>query len=480
MQSSFTPDTAAHILVVGDVILDRYVYGETTRISPEAPVPVVLVKQTEDRPGGAGNVAINLSSLGMNVVLIGMAGNDAAADTLERILLDARVTCRFTRQAGFLTITKLRVLSQHQQLLRLDYEAHPETADGDGLFSAFRKEITKTDIAVLSDYAKGCLKNVQSYIKECRARNIKVLVDPKGTDFTPYHGASLLTPNLREFETVVGPCNGNDSIVEKGQNLCASLGLEALLVTKGDQGMTLIHQGCAPVHLTTEAREVFDVTGAGDTVIATMAACLASGLDHAEAMVFANRAAGLVVAKLGTASVTVDELNNAGPGDGQVTTAGIPDEKEMLEMVSKARKKGGTIVMTNGCFDILHAGHVQYLKHARQLGDCLVVAVNDDDSVTRLKGKGRPVNAIGHRLEVLNALKFVDCAVPFSENTPERLIRRVAPDILVKGGDYREEDIAGAGFVKQHGGSVKILPLYGGCSTTRILKKEKSGEPQKK
>jgi len=480
MKSFFTPDVSAHILVVGDVILDRYVYGETTRISPEAPVPVVLVQKTEDRPGGAGNVAINLSSLGMKVVLVGLVGNDADAATLERILLDARVTCRFTRQAGFPTITKLRVLSQHQQLLRLDYEANSDAADGDALFAVFLAEINNADVAVLSDYAKGCLQNVQSYIKECRARDIKVLVDPKGTDFARYQGASLLTPNLREFETVVGPCRNNDSLVEKGQNLCASLGLEALLVTRGDQGMSLICHGYAPVHLTTAAREVFDVTGAGDTVIATMAACLASGLDHAQAMVFANRAAGLVVARLGTASVTVDELNNAGPGVGQISGAGIPDEKEMLDMVSKVRKKGGTIVMTNGCFDILHAGHVQYLKHARQLGDCLVVAVNDDDSVTRLKGKGRPVNPLSHRLEVLSALKSVDCAVPFSEDTPERLIRRVAPDILVKGGDYREEDIAGAGFVKQHGGSVRILPLYDGCSTTGILKNAKSRETQKK
>lgn len=479
MKSFFVPNRSAHVLVVGDVILDRYVYGETTRISPEAPVPVVLVQRTEDRPGGAGNVALNIASLGINVSLVGLAGRDSAADTLARLLADAHVTCRFASQNDFPTITKLRVLSQHQQLLRLDYEARTETADADGLFAMFRKEADKADLAVLSDYGKGSLKNIQSYIKECRTRKIRVLIDPKGSDFSRYQGASLLTPNLREFETVVGPCPDNDSLVEKGQNLCATLGLDALLVTRGDQGMSLLRSGCAPVHLSTEAREVFDVTGAGDTVIATMAASLAAGYDYAHSMVFANRAAGLVVGKLGTASVTVEELNNADAGKSHIAVT-IPDEKSLLKIVSEIRAQGGTIVMTNGCFDILHAGHVHYLNQARQFGDYLIVAVNDDDSVQRLKGEGRPVNPVRHRLEVLHALKSVDWAIPFSEDTPERLIQLVAPDVLVKGGDYREEEIAGAGFVRQHGGSVKIIPLYEGCSTTYILNGTTSGEKLKK
>jgi D-beta-D-heptose 7-phosphate kinase/D-beta-D-heptose 1-phosphate adenosyltransferase len=479
MKSFFIPNSSAHVLVVGDVILDRYVHGETTRISPEAPVPVVLVQHTEERPGGAGNVALNIASLGINVVLAGLTGRDSAADTLARLLADAQVTCRFVTQNDLPTITKLRVLSQHQQLIRLDYEAHAEVADADSLFAIFRKEADQADIVVLSDYAKGSLKNIQSYINECRKRKIKVLVDPKGSDFTRYQGASLLTPNLREFESVVGPCRDNDSLVEKGQNLCVSLGLDALLVTKGAQGMSLLRSGCATVHLSTEAREVFDVTGAGDTVIATMAASLAAGYDYAQAMVFANRAAGLVVGKLGTASVTVAELNNAGTGKSHMA-ADIPDEKGLLKIVSDIRAEGGTIVMTNGCFDILHAGHVHYLNQARQLGDYLIVAVNDDHSVKRLKGEGRPVNSVSHRLEVLQALKSVDWAIPFSEDTPERLIQQVAPDVLVKGGDYREEDIAGAAYVRQHGGSVKLIPLYEGCSTTHILNGNKPGGKLKK
>ena len=479
MKSFFTPDTSVHVLVVGDVILDRYVYGDTTRISPEAPVLVVLVQQTEDRPGGAGNVALNIASLGINVSLLGLTGRDAAADTLVRILSDAHVTCSFTRQDAFPTITKLRVLSQHQQLIRLDYEAHADLAETDDLLAVFRNGLKKATIAVLSDYAKGSLKNIQSYIKECCARDVKVLIDPKGTDFSRYQGANLLTPNLREFETIVGPCKDNARLVEKGQNLCAALGLDAVLITKGDQGMTLVHSNHVPVHLTTAAREVFDVTGAGDTVIATMAACLASGYDYPQAMVFANRAAGLVVAKLGAASVTVEELNRAEEKEIHIA-ADVQDEKELLQVVNAIRAQGGTIVMTNGCFDIVHAGHVHYLKQAQQLGDYLIVAVNDDDSVARLKGEGRPVNPARYRLEVLRAMKPVDCAIPFSEDTPERLIRMVMPDILVKGGDYRVEDIAGAEFVKQHGGSVHIIPLYEDCSTTQIINGAKSARKIKK
>ena len=475
MNSLFVPDRTAQVLVVGDVILDRYVYGETTRISPEAPVPVVLVQNTEDRPGGAGNVALNIASLGIKVSLLGLTGQDSAADTLERLLSDASVICKFVKQSDFPTITKLRVLSQHQQLLRLDYEVHAEMAYADDLFAFFRKGVNQVDIAVLSDYAKGSLKNIQSYINECRTRKIRVLIDPKGSDFSRYQGASLLTPNFREFEAVVGPCRDNYALVEKGHNLCVSLGLEALLVTRGDQGMSLLSTGHPPVHLSTAAKEVFDVTGAGDTVIATMAASLATGYGYAESMVFANRAAGLVVGKLGTASVTVDELNNAGIKKIHIS-GDTPDEKGLLKIVREIRAQGGTIVMTNGCFDILHAGHVYYLNQARQLGDYLIVAVNNDESVQRLKGKGRPLNTIRYRLEVLQALKAVDWALPFSEDTPERLIQLVAPDILVKGGDYREEDVAGAGFVRQHGGCVKIIPHYEGCSTTQILNSTKSGE----
>ena len=468
MKQTFVPNRQAHILVIGDVILDRYVHGETTRISPEAPVPIVLVKRTEERPGGAGNVALNISMLGTRVSLVGLTGKDMKADKLAESLSAFGVDCRFVKQDGFPTITKLRVLSQHQQLIRLDYEAHSDLADSDGLFKHFKEHIKDADIVVLSDYAKGSLKNVQAFISECNALKKRVLVDPKGNDFTRYRGASLLTPNLKEFETIVGPCADITDIVTKGKKLCKELNLEASLITRGEHGMTLISQGDDPVHLPAEAREVFDVTGAGDTVIATMAAALASGYDNPEAAEFANRAAGLVVAKLGAACVTVDELNNAGTETPREKT-GIISESGLMVTVSHIRSRGETIVMTNGCFDILHAGHVAYLQQAKQLGDYLVVAINDDNSVTRLKGKGRPINSLEHRMEVINALKPVDCVISFTEDTPERLINEIKPDVLVKGGDYKVNQIAGAKAVLKNGGRVEIIPLLDGCSTSRIV-----------
>jgi len=477
MKLTFVPDNQTNILVIGDVILDRYVHGEATRISPEAPVPIVLVNHTEERPGGAGNVALNISTLGIGVSLVGLTGDDTAANTLTDVLSDHGVECKFVKQKGYPTITKLRVLSQHQQLIRLDYEAHSTLADTNGLFLYFKEHIKSADTVVLSDYAKGSLNNVQAFISECNTHRKRVLIDPKGNDFSRYKGANLLTPNLKEFEAIVGACSDLVDIVTRGIKLCNELNLEALLITRGEHGMTLISSVDEPFHLAAEAQEVFDVTGAGDTVIATMAAALASGYDYPDAAKFANRAAGLVVAKLGAASVTIDELNNAGSETPREKT-GILSESELIETVNHIRSRGETIVMTNGCFDILHAGHVAYLQQAKHLGDYLVVAVNDDDSVTHLKGKGRPVNSLEHRMEVINALKPVDCVVSFAEDTPERLINEIKPDVLVKGGDYKVDQIAGAKAVLKNGGSVEIIPLFDGCSTTRIIERAKSeGKP---
>jgi D-beta-D-heptose 7-phosphate kinase/D-beta-D-heptose 1-phosphate adenosyltransferase len=468
MKLTFVPDSKANILVVGDVILDSYVHGETTRISPEAPVPVVLVNHTEERPGGAGNVALNISRLGLGVILVGLTGDDAAAGILDTLLSEHGVDCQFVKQTGFPTITKLRVLSQHQQLIRLDYEAHSGLANIDGLFEHFKKQIKQADTVVLSDYAKGSLTNVQDFISDCNSLRKKVLVDPKGNDFLRYKGASLLTPNLKEFETVVGPCSDLADIVNKGMKLCDEVDLDALLITRGEHGMTLVCPDAEPFHLAAEAREVFDVTGAGDTVIATMAAALTSDYDYAEAAGFANRAAGLVVAKLGAASVTVDELNDVKSAVDREKT-GIINESELTDIVKLAKANGEKIVMTNGCFDILHAGHVSYLQRAKQLGDYLIVAINDDDSVSRLKGKGRPVNSLENRMTVLNALKPVDWVISFTEDTPERLVTEINPDILVKGGDYRPDQIAGAKSVLEQGGRVEIIPLLDGCSTSQIV-----------
>ncbi|MCI0401695.1 MAG: bifunctional D-glycero-beta-D-manno-heptose-7-phosphate kinase/D-glycero-beta-D-manno-heptose 1-phosphate adenylyltransferase HldE [Gammaproteobacteria bacterium] len=467
---SFSLDTfaSARVLVVGDVILDRYVYGATTRISPEAPVPIVRIQHTEERPGGAGNVALNINSLGGQATLVGVTGSDEAADTLHRQLSDRGVKCEFVRLAGFPTVTKLRVLSQHQQLIRLDYEGDFHLVEPDALVGAYRNHLGHTDVVVLSDYAKGSLTGVHHFIGLARDAGKPVLVDPKGTDFSRYQGATLLTPNLKELEAVVGVCDGTEDIVEKGEGLMDALDLEALLVTQGERGMTLMRKAHEAMHLPTRARDVFDITGAGDTVIGVLATALAARHDVVQATALANLAAGLVVGKLGAASVTTAELN-AALHDHQEYRTGIVTEEELVDAVKTAKLRGETIVMTNGCFDLLHAGHVRYLTEARKIGDRLIVAVNDDASVRHLKGPDRPVITLEHRMAVLDALEAVDWVVPFSEDTPERLICRIKPDALVKGGDYEANQVAGAECIKRNGGKIVIIPITEGASTTRII-----------
>jgi D-beta-D-heptose 7-phosphate kinase/D-beta-D-heptose 1-phosphate adenosyltransferase len=461
----------AHVLVVGDVMLDRYWQGEATRISPEAPVPIVRVRHSEARPGGAANVALNAAALGAKVMLLGVTGADEEADLLAQQLKAASVGCVFERVAGLKTITKLRVLSHHQQLIRLDFDEAVQGAGSSSLPVRFTEQLAHTDVVILSDYGKGTLSAAPAMIKEARARGKAVLVDPKGRDFTKYRGASLMTPNLSEFEALAGHCQNDHDLENRGEQLRRELELDALLVTRGEQGMTLLQGGHEALHLPAHAREVYDVTGAGDTVIAMLAAALAAGADLAQATRLANLAAGIVVGKLGAATVSVVELQGA-LHEAQPVTQGVLSEPQLLDAVAQARARGAKIIMTNGCFDILHAGHVSCLEQAKQLGDYLIVAVNDDASVARLKNDGapaRPINPLDKRMQVLAALKCVDWVVPFSEDTPERLICRVLPDILVKGGDYRPEQIAGHQCVTAHGGEVRILPYIAGQSTTRII-----------
>ncbi len=458
----------ARVLVVGDVILDRYWYGATRRISPEAPVPIVQVQRTEERAGGAGNVALNVRSLGGQTVLIGVTGLDAAAETLRGLLQQRGVECRFVEVAGFPTVTKLRVLSQHQQLIRLDFEDDALAAPWGSVIGAYRQHIKGTNVVLLSDYAKGSLGCAVELIRLAHEAGKPVLVDPKGSDFTRSRGATVITPNWSEFITVVGPCEDEPTVEQKARGLCEQLALEALLITRGERGMTLIPQQGERRDLAAHAAEVYDVTGAGDTVIATLATGLAAGLSLPEATALANTAAGLVVAKLGTASVSMAELAAALHMHPH-TASGIVDEDQLMTLVAEARGRGQRIVMTNGCFDILHAGHVYYLEAARKLGDRLIVAVNDDASVKRLKGSGRPVNPLPRRMLVLDALTAVDWVVPFPEDTPERLLARLLPDVLVKGGDYSPDRIAGASLVKTHGGEVVVIDYLEGFSTTELI-----------
>lgn len=460
----------ARVLVVGDVMLDRYWHGATSRISPEAPVPVVRVEEAEDRPGGAANVAVNIAALGAGARLVGATGEDEAAAILERRLSDAGVACSFERLRGVPTVTKLRVMSRHQQLIRLDFEGSLHGVAAGSLTSRMREAWSEADVVVFSDYGKGTLASIGELIVAARAAGKPVLVDPKSRDFSLYHGATLVTPNMAEFEAVVGHCRSDDELVDKGLSLIAAHDFDALLVTRGEHGMTLLQRGLDALHLPARAREVFDVTGAGDTVISVLAAALAAGESLPQATAIANLAAGIVVGKLGTATVTVPELRRALRED-HAPERGVVSEAQLLAAVNDARAHGELVVMTNGCFDILHAGHVAYLEEARKLGDRLIVAVNDDDSVRRLKGATRPVNPLDQRMAVLAALKSVDWVVPFSEDTPERLVCQVRPHYLVKGGDYRPEQIAGQRCVVENGGQVVILKFVPGQSTTGIIER---------
>jgi D-beta-D-heptose 7-phosphate kinase/D-beta-D-heptose 1-phosphate adenosyltransferase len=468
MKIHIPPFDQAHVLVIGDVMLDRYWHGATSRISPEAPVPIVHVGQSEERAGGAANVALNIVALGAQTRLLGVTGDDEPAGSLAALLSGAGIDCCFQKIADTPTVTKLRVISRHQQLIRLDFEDGFEAIDGTALMESYRQGLDHCDVVVLSDYGKGTLADIEPLISLARAAGKPVLVDPKALDFSRYKGATLITPNMAEFELVAGACASEQELIEKGGRILEQYDLDALLVTRGEHGMTLLRRGAPEFHLPTQAREVFDVTGAGDTVISVLAAALAAGEELPAATALANLAAGIVVGKLGTASVSVPELRRTAQ-HGQDAGFGEMNAEQLQTAVEDARSHGERIVMTNGCFDILHAGHVAYLAEARRLGDRLVVAVNDDDSVKRLKGAGRPVNPLDRRMTVLTALESVDWVVPFAEDTPEQLICKIGPDLLVKGGDYRPEDIAGYDCVQRRGGDVIVLGFEDGCSTSRII-----------
>jgi D-beta-D-heptose 7-phosphate kinase/D-beta-D-heptose 1-phosphate adenosyltransferase len=464
------PDfSRASVLVVGDVMLDRYLFGGTSRISPEAPVPIVHVLENEDRAGGAANVAVNLARLGVNTRLLGVVGEDEEAHALEVTMAGSDVECAFTRVSGWPTITKTRVQSRGQQLIRLDRE-EPMPSGSSELTKSLVENLASANAVVLSDYGKGSLTDIAAMITACRDAGVPVFIDPKGSDFEKYRGATAITPNQGEFEGVAGRCTNEEDLVSRAREMLERLDLSALLVTRSEKGMLLIEGSDEPLFLSARAREVFDVTGAGDTVIAVLAGALAAGESLSSAAALSNLAAGLVVGKIGVASVTPSELRVALHRRGQ-GGRGLVSEKELIPLVTEAKSRNEKVVMTNGCFDVLHAGHVAYLEEAKSLGDRLIVAINDDDSVRRLKGESRPVNRLEDRMLVLAGLASVDWVVPFSEDTPGRVISEILPDVLVKGGDYRPDEIAGAKDVLKNGGEVRVLAFREGQSSSRIIDK---------
>lgn len=468
---SKTLSTDAKIVIVGDAMLDRYLDGQASRISPEAPVPVLRVRSSREVPGGAANVALNIAALGGAVTLISYVGTDPDAECLRVILEDAGVRCRFVRAAHARTIVKLRALSMHQQMLRLDFEDDFAGEDHTALHSLLATELADASALVLSDYAKGTLADVAPMIELARAAGVPTIVDPKGFDFHRYAGAQIITPNESEFRQASGYAaqEGDSALEARAEAFRDTVGVQHLLVTRGERGMMLVGPDAPTRFIATEAKDVFDVTGAGDTVIGVLALGLASGMALVDAMVLANRAAGIVVGRHGTSAVTTEDLFGVGCDVGDV-----------LGEIKSAQRAGARVVMTNGCFDVLHAGHVQYLDEARKLGDRLVVALNSDASVCRLKGPSRPVNSFEHRRAVLAALRAVDWVVGFGDedeadrDTPRAIITRIAPDILVKGADYTIDTIVGAAEVQARGGEVRTLDLVAGLSTTELLRRQQA------
>lgn len=465
------------VMVVGDVMLDRHVHGHVRRISPEAPVPVVSLVGEVSTPGGAGNVAATLAALGSPVTLAGLVGPDAEGAQLAEAL-HAKGVDRQVLHAGpgLQTISKTRILSEgQQQLLRLDRDGNKaafSAAAGD-LLGRVLSRLEGQAAVVLADYEKGAITPAlaRAVIDRCRQRGIPCVVDPKKLDFSVYARATVVTPNLMEAERAAGgPLADDEAVATAAAAMRSRLELDAMLVTRGAEGMTLsTPEGI--VQIAAQVRDVADVTGAGDTVVAVLAACLGSGWAAAEACRLANVAAGIAVSHPGTYVVHADELATAWKG----LSHKVLNRHSARRRLAEARRRGRKVVFTNGCFDVFHAGHLASLEGAKRLGDLLVVGLNSDASIRRLKGDSRPVIDEENRARVLAGLACVDVVVIFDEPTPVELIALLEPDVLVKGGDYTVDQVAGADIVKARGGQVVTLPLVPGLSTTAILERRSRG-----
>ena len=459
----------ARVLTLGDAMLDRYWHGNTVRISAEAPVPVVDITEREDRLGGAANVALNVAALGASSTLVAVLGFDESAEILKAKLDSAGIVDATLGREDYQTITKLRIVSHGQQMVRADFE-HIVDLEAAPMMPVYLGALAQTDLVILSDYDKGVISDPQAFIQQARALHKTILVDPKYKDFSLYAGATLIKPNRVEFMKAVGGWANEAELVTKCHAMIAKLGLEAILVTRDSDGLTLVQKNQPAIHMPARKREVFDLSGAGDTVIATLGAALAAGETLPDAVNMANVAAGIAVSKLGIVSVSGPELRHELSHD-QRFDKGIMNEDQLLLAAAEARSRGERVVFTNGCFDILHAGHVDYLAEARQRGDRLVVAINSDESVHRLKGEGRPINTVDRRMAMLAGLSAVDWVVTFEHDTPLALLEKLRPDVLVKGGDYGIEQVVGGDMVRAYGGEVAVLSLVEDCSTTAIVEK---------
>lgn len=464
------------LLVVGDLMLDKYIWGEVARISPEAPVPVVRAMHRSEQPGGAANVAMNLVRLGAEVCLAGFIGKDEDGRLLEVSLQTNNIVPLLIEREEFPTIAKLRILGGRQQMLRLDTEqvSASQSAAHRQLLDRVVEEIPKCHAVVLSDYAKGVLtpEVCQEIIRAARMCGIPVLVDPKSADFSRYRGATTICPNLNELRTALRTSEASiDALLAASEQMVTSFGLNYLLATLSENGIALVRPGSLII-LPAQARQVFDVSGAGDTVIAMMALCLACEFTPELAAQVANVAAGVVVGKVGTMPVERHELLAAlVPEIALHAKSKVVTLAELVSRTALWKANGERVVFANGCFDLLHVGHITLLEQARRVGDRLIVAINSDASVRRLKGPQRPIVEQEQRARVLAALAAVDAVVTFDEPTPLESILAVRPDVIVKGGDYSVETVVGAREVQSWGGEVKIVPILEGYSTTQLIAK---------
>lgn len=455
------------ILVIGDVMLDEYWFGDSDRISPEAPTPIVNVVKKEYRIGGAGNVALNLFELGTNVTLVCSIGKDLEGKTLKNILKKKFIKNYFLIKKSK-TIKKLRIFCQNNQMIRLDIESNKDEYKIK-LDKNLKKQIDKSNLVILSDYGKGALSDVKNIIKYAKSKRKLIIIDPKGSNFLKYSNASILTPNYKEFLTVVGEVKNKTDFKKKSRNLIKKIKIKGLLITQGKDGMTLVTKDKI-IHRKSFAQDVFDVTGAGDTVIATFSSYLSNGSSLIKSMEMANIAASIVIKKIGTATANKKEIEEIlNHTDIKLNKKYYKNEKDLFKLLQHIKSKNKKIVLTNGCFDILHPGHIHLLQEAKKLGNFLIVAINSDYSVNKLKGSGRPFNRLSSRIKMLASLACVDLVISFNEISPENIIKKISPDILVKGGDYKVNNIIGGNYVKSYNGQVNVIKLKKGHSTSKIL-----------
>jgi D-beta-D-heptose 7-phosphate kinase / D-beta-D-heptose 1-phosphate adenosyltransferase len=469
-------ETQQHALVIGDVMLDRYLMGEVNRISPEAPVPVVLIKSEQQRAGGAANVAANLALLGIQTRMVGLIGNDNEGQRLLAAMSEYGInTQAMITTSSRPTIAKTRILGGHQQMMRLDQEIASEltVTEASQVMQAIQTALQQQPaLIILSDYAKGLLTEAvcQQVIAYGRTHNIPVLVDPKGRNYDKYRGATALTPNKKETAEACDTQVNDAALIEKASRLKAALALDFLAVTRGEEGITLIAEQTS--HLSATAKQVFDVSGAGDTVIATLAAGLMHGLNALDSLSLANIAAGVVVGKVGTVPITKADLIDAiATAQGSEQAHKVSELPDLLHKVASWKQQGQKIVFTNGCFDLLHAGHVTYLEGAKKRGDRLILGLNTDRSVSALKGPTRPVVNEQDRARVLAALESIDAVILFDEDTPLNLINAIKPDVIAKGSDYTADQVVGGQEVLSWGGEIALIDLVEGRSTTNLIKK---------